>query len=173
MTARAICKVTVELISAFGVLSAYADPPTITKSSSSAKFDAPSEVKAYYQKLLQTDANAKRQFETLARKSKLYGDVHFGPSEPQVVYWFPKEDSWDENGFRYDQRFLVIQPLAFGRPKQEDYDLAIVSEFHVIHEGKTHLNPKDRDADFVLDSNKITITFLGFRRFELRPLNTK
>jgi hypothetical protein len=155
------------------MLSAHAREPVITKSSSSARLDAPTEVKAFYQKLLKTDPDVKRQFETLARKSVLYGDVHFGPGEPQVVEWFPKNDSWDQNGFRFDQRFLVIQPLAFGRPKQEDYDLAVVSEFHVVHEGKTHLHPGDPDADFVLDSNKITVTFLGFRRFELRPLNIK
>jgi hypothetical protein len=150
----------------------FAAPPPIqtTKSSDKKRFDAPPEIKAFYLKLLESDATIKQQFDALAKQSKLYGDVHFGPGEPQVVEWYPHRDQWSAGeGFHYDQHFLVVQPLKFGRPKWLESNSAVVSEFRVLHNGTTRIDPKDPDQKEHLLSNKITIQFLGFRLFALSP----
>ena len=154
-----------------GASISIAAPPPIqtTKSSDKEEFDARAEVKAFYLKLLESDATIKRQFDALAKKSKLYGDVHFGPGEPQVIDWYPRRDkSGVGEDFHYDQHYLVIQPLEFGRPKWLESDSAVVSEFRVLHDGTERMDPKDpRGRDPQLVSNKITIQFLGFRTFTL------
>jgi hypothetical protein len=150
----------------------FAAPPPIqtTKSSDKQRFDAPAEIKAFYLKLLESDGTIKRQFDALAKQAKLYGDVHFAPGKPQVVDWYPRRDQWNAGkDFHYDLHFLVIQPLEFGRPKWLESDSAVVSEFHVLHEGTTQIDPKDLNEKEQLLSNKITIQFLGFRTFALSP----
>jgi len=153
----------------------FAAPPPIqtTKSSDKKRFDVPNEVKAFYLKLLESDATIKRQFDAFAKQSKLYGDVHFGPGEPQVVDWYPHRDQWSAGeDFHYDQHFLVIHPLEFGRSKWLESDSAVVSEFRVLHEGTTQIDPKDPNEKEQLLSNKITVQFLGFRTFTLTPTKT-
>lgn len=135
------------------------------------RFDPKAEVAAFYLHLLAHDPAAKRQFDLLARKALSYGDVHFGTDAPQVVEWFPRIGAANAGvNFSTDTHFLVIQPLAFSRPQQHDYQLAVVSEFHVLHTGKTHYEPPDKEERQKLDSNEITIRFLGFRQFKLMPL---
>jgi hypothetical protein len=150
----------------------FAAPPPIqtTKSSDKKRFDAAAEVKAFYLKLLEDNPVVKRQFDALAKKSELYGDAHFGPGEPQVVEWYPHRDQWRAGeDFHYDQHFLVVQSLEFERPKWLSSSSAVVSEFRVIHDGKTQFDPKDPDEKELLVTNMITIEFLGFRTLVLSP----
>ena len=140
------------------------------KESKDKRFDQKTEVAAFYLDLLTHNPTVKRQFDLLARKASSYGDVHFGTDDPQVVEWFPRTGSWSAGeNFSDDTHFLVIQPLSFSRPRQHDYELAVVSEFHVVHTGKTHFEPPTQEEKQTLDSNEITITFLGFRNFKLTP----
>jgi hypothetical protein len=143
-------------------------PPQLQKSSATDRYDAAAEVKTYYAALLETDANVKQQFDSLAKKSSLYGDVHFGPGEPQVVSWYPTQNEFTAGAdFHFNERFLVIQPLTFGRPRLHESDSAVVSEFHVIHDGRTRIDDKDREKEPQLVTNTIKIEFLGFRSFQL------
>jgi hypothetical protein len=149
----------------------FAAPPPIqtTKSSDKKRFDASAEIKAFYLKLIESDATIKRQLDALAKQSKLYSDVHFSPGEPRVVEWYPHRDQWSAGeDFHYDQHFLVIQPLEFGRPKWLESDSAVVSEFRALHDGTTRIDPKDPENEHLI-SNKITVQFLGFRTFTLTP----
>jgi len=161
------------LLLALSAATLFAEPPQIqtTKSSNTTEFNAVAEVKAYYLQLMKSDPCVKQQFEAVAKRSPLWGDVHSSAAEPQVVSWYPRQDEWDvgKGFYRYDQRFLVIQPIEFGRPKWLEYDFAVVSEFRVLHEGKTQIDPKGGErSEFV--SNKITIQFLGFRDLNLSPV---
>lgn len=158
------------LLFLLAVSSSLAAPPIqTTQSSDKKRFDAPTEVKAYYLKLLGSDTTIKRQFDALARQSKLYEDVHFGPGEPQVVEWYPRREQWSAGeDFHFDEHFLVVHPLEFGRPKWLESDSAVVAEFRVLHEGTTRLDPKDNEKEQLI-SNKITVQFLGFRSFTLSP----
>ena len=153
-------------------LSFAADKPIARhKTSKKERFEPKAEVAAFYHDLLEQNLTVKRQFDRLASKDESFGDVHFGPGDPQVVEWYPKASSWNAGAdFNDDARFLVIQPLTFGRPRQYDYTLVVVSEFQVVHTGKTHYEHPERDADQKLDTNEITITFLGFRNFKLTPV---
>lgn len=134
------------------------------------RFDVPTEIKEYYRKLLESNATVKKQFDAIARQSELYDSGGFGPGEPQVIEWHPHQQEWDVSGFRHDQHFLMIQPLQFGRSKWLESGLSAVSEFHVVHEGKTRVDPKDPKGDVMLISNKITLQFLGFRTLTLTPV---
>lgn len=141
------------------------------KESKNKRFDQKNEVAAFYLYLLTHNPTVQRQLDSLTRKAPSYGDVHFGTDDPQVVEWFPRTGSWSAGeNFSEDARFLVIQPLSFTRPRQHDYELAVVSEFHVVHTGKVHFEPPDQEVNEKLDSNEITITFLGFRNFKLTPV---
>lgn len=152
-----------------------AAPPPIqtTKTSDKKRFHAPTEIKTFYLQLLESDAAIKRQFDALAKQSELYGDAHFGSGEPQVVDWYPCRDQWSAGkDFHYDQHFLVIQRLEFGHPKWLESDSTVISEFRVLHDGTTRIDPKDSNEKEQLLSNKITVQFLGFRTFTLTPTKT-
>jgi hypothetical protein len=149
---------------------AETQPPEATKSSN-IEFNAAAEVKAYYLKLLEGDQRIKRQFESLAKRSPTWGDAHARAAEPQVIAWYPSQDEWSAGqGFHRDQRFLIIHPTQFARPKWREYDFAVVSEFRVLHDGTTRIDPKDPDEKDVFVSNKITVQFLGFRELKLNPI---
>jgi len=155
-----------------GLVAATTDAlPRTQKSSTSQRFDPATEVKAYYAALLSENATVKQQFDSLAKQSALYGDVHFGPGEPQVVTWYPVTNQFTAGAnFHYDERFLVVHPLTFGRPTWHESDAAVISEFRVIHKGKTRVDNNDPEKNPQLVTNTITIEFLGFRRFQLAPI---
>jgi len=147
---------------------ANSQPIQTTKSANKA-FNAATEVKTFYLKLLDSDSGFIKEFEAQAKNSSLWGDVHSGTAEPQIVAWYPRQDEWNDEGFSQDQHFLVIQPIEFGRQRWLEYDFAVVSEFRVLREGKSRVDPKDRHAIPKFVSNKITIQFLGFREFKSIP----
>ena len=160
------------LIVTIGGVFAADVPLRVEKSSTSQEFDAASEVKAHYVALLKGSATVKKQFDALAKQSKLYGDVHFGAGEPQVE-WHPRRDEWTAGAdFQFDRRFLVIQPLVFGRPKWLSSEAAVVAEFRVLHSGKTRIAEGDPDEKPQLVTNTTRVEFLGFRRFQLTPART-
>ena len=160
----------ISLFFAFQFCLATDAPLQEQKTSTEKRFDPKAEVIEFYLKLLEKDPNVKRQFEQLAKEAPSYGDVHFGPGHPQIVEWYPKAGSFSAGqGFDVNSHFLIVHPLAFDRPRQNDYQLAIVSEFQVAHKGRVHFEPPDREDNSKLDSNEITITFLGFRNFKLTP----
>ena len=140
----------------------------ITKCSNSREFEPSSEVKAFYLKLVADNAEVKRQFEKIAKRSPNYSpeEPHCGPAEPQVVEWFPRTDQWRApEYFNYDERYLVIQPLEFGSHGWSEYLGAVVSEFRVLHKGKTKPDPKNPEGKTKIVSDVITIQFLGFQDF--------
>jgi len=138
--------------------------------STKVEFDQGKETIAFYGELLKENSQVKRQFEELLRKSSSYGDPHFGPDDPQVVEWIPRtERGGIEEGYSTDQHVLVVQSVSFTRPRQHDSDLVIVSEFHVTHVSKCHPVSGD-EGPSGLDSDELTITFLGFRNLNLIPV---
>lgn len=152
----------------------FADSPAIelTKSSRKERFEAAVEVKAFYKKLLTEHRQVKQQFKALAQRVPFWGDVHCGPVEPQVVEWHPSQNQWDAGkDFHCDERFLVIHPIEFARPKWQETVGVIVSEFQVIHEGKMQMNEDDRSEKLI--KNKITVRFLGFREISIKPVQPK
>ena len=160
------------LILCFVFSLAHADKLVIseTKSSKEKRFDPASEVKTYYIQLLKENAEIKKEFNLLASRTENWGDVHSGAAEPQIVAWYPWRDKWNAGeGFDLDERYLVVQAIDFGVPKWYEHDSAIVSEFRVLHEGTTYIDPNDQNEKERLIMNKITIEFLGFRNFTLAP----
>jgi len=146
-------------------------PLQIKKSSHTKRFDAAEEVRAYYLNLLKNNLKIKQQFNSLAGQSPFWGDVHSGTGEPQVIAWYPWNDEWDaDKGFYHDdEHYLIVQPINFGRAKEFGQDFAVVSEFRVMVDGRTFIDPKDPDEKSHFVSNKITIQFLGFRDLTLKP----
>ena len=152
-------------------------PRKIINSSSRKYLDesnAASEIKAFYLQLLESDENTKIQFEHLTKKvSDEYGGI-FHTYDPQVIEWFPSENSWNApEEFDWNGNYLVIQPIGYGRGRRSGYETAIVSEFNVVDSGKaiqenSGTNPADERM-----STTMTITFLGFRNFQISPINNK
>jgi hypothetical protein len=136
--------------------------------------NAASEIEAFYLQLLESDENTKIQFEYLTKKvSDEYGGI-FHTYDPQVIEWFPSENSWNApEEFDWNGNYLVIQPIGYGRGRRSGYETVIVSEFNVVDSGKaiqenSGTNPTDERM-----STTMTITFLGFRNFQISPFNNK
>ncbi len=148
-----------------------ADSPKQVTKSSRKSFKVKDEIKEFYLHLLDGDAAVKKDFESLTASSRETNGGIFSVSDPQIVEWFPSENNWDvSKGFDSDERYLVVQPVGYGRGKHAGNDSAVVSEFEVVCEGKMKPNAKDPDrGDPQIISNKITITFLGFRTLALAP----
>ncbi|MEO5913893.1 MAG: hypothetical protein ABIS50_06645 [Luteolibacter sp.] len=145
-------------------------PLQLHKKSLTKEIDSNAEIIAFYKDLLNRNPTVKHQFDQLIRQSPEYGDPHFGPDDPQLVEWFPRTESGRiEDGHSTEANFLVIQNLSFTRPNQHDSNLAVVSEFHVIHTNKSHA-VSGLNGPSASDSDEVTITFLGFRDFKLSPI---
>jgi hypothetical protein len=130
-------------------------------------FEVEAEVVSFYRYLLANSADVKGQFDRLASQAPSFGDTHFGIDEPYAVEWFPRLDRFRAGEkFSWDSHFLVFQPLTLGRPGQQDREATIVSEFHVVHEGKKHSASRSNEK---IDHSEITLTFLGFRNIALSP----
>jgi hypothetical protein len=129
------------------------------------------EIKAFYLHLLETDENIKQQFEALTKELRdEYGGI-FHAYDPQVIDWFPSEQSWNApEEFKTDGNYLVIQPIGYGRGRRAGYETMIISEFHVIDCGKTIPENSIKDPNDERMSTTMKITFLGFRKLQLRPI---
>jgi len=144
-----------------------------TKVSTKKTFEPAKEVKAFYQHLVDSDAKVKEQFEKLTEHSRDENGGIFHAYDPQVVRWFPTEGHWNvSTGFDSDEYYLVLQPVGFGRGRAAGNDNVIASLFHVLHTGTTKYDEaaERAGAEPTLVSNKITITFLGFQHFDLKPI---
>lgn len=151
--------------SALTLLAEDALPP-VHKSSKSKLYEPEEEVLSYYSDLMEHNSSVKRQFDALAKKAvPHFGQVHSGPGDPTAVEWFPRHgSSFIAEDINVDTRYLVIHPLEFIRVGHVDYEGMVVSEFRVQHKG-TIKNPAQTTEK--VESNEITITFLGFRPFGL------
>lgn len=134
------------------------------------RYSAETETINFYKDLLEKNDEVKRQFDRLLQKSSEYGDTHFGPDdEPTAVEWIPRTQRGGvEEGHSRDTHFLVFQSISFTRPRQHDSDLVVVSEFRAVQVDKEHL-VEGENGPSALDSDELTITFLGFRNFKLDP----
>jgi hypothetical protein len=139
------------------------------KVSKDEEFDTKKEVAVFYLDLLAHNSTVKRQFDQIRQKTLDFDDPHSGTDDPQVVEWFPMRGAFDagEGYSSEDSHFLVIQPLSFSRPRQHDYYMTVVSEFHVVHNSKWHDVPREQKAK--TDFDEIEISFLGFRNFKISP----
>jgi hypothetical protein len=147
-------------------------PKQVTKSSKKKQLDAEAEVKAFYLQLTTADAEIKKQIEALTAKTQEDAGGLYHVFDPHVVEWFPSESSWDVGTGLSNStgRYLVIQPIGYGRGKHAGNDMALVAEFEVESETvSTKIDPKheERAAHFL--SCTLTITFLGFRDPTLTP----
>jgi len=140
--------------------------PSVHKSSTSKLYKPNVEVLSYYSDLMEHNSNVKQQFDALAKKLvPHFGQVHSCPGDPTAVEWFPRDgSSFITEDIDVDTRYLVIHPLEFIRVGHLDYEGMVVSEFRVQHKG-TIKNPAQTTEK--VESNEITITFLGFRQFAL------
>jgi hypothetical protein len=136
--------------------------------------NAGKEIKAYYLHLLESDVNIKKQYESLTMKvSDEYGGI-FHTYDPQVIEWFPSENSWNApEVFDWNGNYLVIQPIGYGRGRRSGYETVIVSEFNVIDSGKAIQEDSGANPANERMSTTMTITFLGFRNFQIGPINNK
>ena len=136
--------------------------------------NAANEIKAFYLHLLESDKNIKQQFESLTKK---WRDEHggiFHAYDPQVIDWFPSEESWNApEEFKTDGNYLVIQPIGYGRGRHAGYETVIVSEFNVIDSGKAIQDNSRKSPEDERISTTMTISFLGFRNFQISPINHK
>jgi len=151
--------------SALTLLAEDALPP-VHKSSTSKLYEPEEEVLSYYSDLMEHNSNVRRQFDALAKKAvPHFGQIHSGPGDPTAVEWFPRHgSSFITEDIDVDTRYLVFHPLQFIRVGHVDYEGMVVAEFRVQHKG-TIKNPAQ--ATEKVESNEITITFLGFRPFTL------
>lgn len=133
-------------------------------------FDVEAEVEAFYVLLTDTDPKIREQVEVLTTKARAdYGGIYHAFA-PKVIEWIPSESNWDVmKGSDMTGQYLVIQRIGYGRGKHAGADMALVAEFSVVYESVTKPDPKHPDEPGVFDSNKITITFRGFREPELSP----
>ena len=147
-------------------------PKRITKSSKKKPLDVKAEIKAFYLQLTISDDKTQKQVESLTAKAQGdYGGIYHA-YEPQVIEWFPRESNWDawQGSSDMTGRFLVIQPVGYGRSKHAGYDTALIAEFEAVSETtSTKLDPKHEDHEARFLSSKLTITFLGFRDPDLSP----
>jgi hypothetical protein len=137
------------------------------KKSKGKEFDLKEEVAAFYLDLIEHNPAVQRQFQKIRSADPNYRQAHYGTDDPQVVEWFPRSGSGGiPEGFDTDTHFLVIHPLSFRRVRHNDYYMAVVSEFHLVQSSKGHELP---NREMAVDSDEITITFMGFRNFKLTP----
>jgi hypothetical protein len=97
----------------------FGSPVEIKKESKSKEFDPVTEIKTFYQDILENNPTVKKQFIDQLKSIKDYhiDEAHFGPSDPQVIEWYPSKNEWDaETGFHFDKYFLVIQPYRVCSP---------------------------------------------------------
>lgn len=130
------------------------------------------EIKAFYLHLLESDQNIKQQFESLTEQLRdEYGGI-FHVYEPQVIDWFPNEQTWNApEEFKTEGNYLVIQPIGYGRGRRAGYETVIISEFHVNDSGQSIPENSKKDTNDDRMSTTMTITFLGFRKLQLLPLD--
>ena len=140
--------------------------------STTKNYDDKGETIAFYKELLEKNSEVKRQFERLISKSPYYGDPHFGHDhdEPTIVEWIPTSVRGRiQEGYSTDEHLLVFESVSFTRPPFEETEVVIVSEFHVVQVDKEHAVEGEKGPSAV-DSDEITITFLGFRDIQLTPI---
>ena len=155
------------LLCAVQVASGADNPLQRHKKSKAKEFDLQKEVAAFYLDLIEHNPTVRRQFQKIRSGEPNYQQPHYGTDDPQVVEWFPRRGSGGiGEGFDTDTRFLVIHPLSFRRMRQNDYYMAVVSEFRVVQSSKAHELPNREEK---VDSDEVTITFMGFRNFKLTP----
>jgi hypothetical protein len=150
----------------------------ITKESKTQRFIPETEIKLFYQDLIEHNPKVKQQFSALLNSIKNYDpeDSHCDTGEPKAVEWMPAQDEWNvASGFRSSGHFLIIQPVEFARAKWRERLGTIVSEFAFVCDGKTEIDDnKPYSEQAILVSNKISIQFLGFRSLQLlSPKNSQ
>jgi hypothetical protein len=132
-----------------------ANPKQITKSPDGDP-DVPTELLAYYARLLKDDADVKGQVARLTARSRVKAGGLFKQwDEPRVVEWLPFSETRSSEGETLDGHYLIIQLAGRWRTKDSDADTALVSEFQVNYDG-----------------SKLTMTFLGFRKLTLTALRS-
>jgi hypothetical protein len=165
-------------------------PPQRTKSSAVA-FKIEDEVKDFYLHLVDTDRSVQKTVASLIVKTADSSDDvlessapakgpsetrdwfvpgtnhHYQSSQPRVVAWFPGEGNGTVEKFNREQNYLVIVAVSSSHHHGDSTYGALVAEFHVVHTGTTKLNKAQTKTELI--SNKINLTFLGFRQFQLTP----
>jgi hypothetical protein len=132
------------------------EKPTQTTVTPDAPADLPRELITYYTHLVETDDAVQKQVARLtARSREKAGGLFKQWDEPRVVEWLPFSETRTNEGDTVHGHYLVIQLAGRWRTKDSDADMALVSEFDVHHDERT---------------NKLTITFLGFRDLKLTAL---
>ena len=164
-------KALITLLLCVTALAHAADKPKQISKASKKRLDVEAEVKAFYAQLTDTDSETRKQVDALTAKAREdYGGIYYA-SPPKVVEWFPTESNWDAmRGSDMTGRFLVIQPIGYGRSKHAGSDTALVAEFEAVYESVSKPDPKHPDEAGTLVSNKLTITFLGFRDPDLKTI---
>ncbi len=164
-------KTLITILICFTALAHADDKPKEISKASTKRLDVEAEVKNFYLQLTETDPETRKQVEALtARAREDYGSIYYA-SPPKVAEWFPTESNWDaRRGSDMTGRFLVIQPIGYGRSKHAGSDTALIAEFEAVYESVTKLDPKHPDGAVILVSNKLTITFLGFRDPDLTAI---
>ncbi len=121
--------------------------------------DLPKEVAAYYNNLVEKDEDVQKQVARLtARSREKAGGLFKLAEEPRAFEWFPTSETRSENvGDIVHGPFLVVQTAGRWRTKDSDADMALVAEFNVDYDETNPSGPK------------LTITFLGFRKFIITP----
>ena len=120
--------------------------------------DLPKEVAAYYNNLVEKDEDVQKQVARLTGRSReKAGGLFKLAEEPRAFEWFPMSETRSDNGDTAHGRFLVVQTAGRWRTKDSDADIALVAEFNVDYD---ETNPS---------GHKLTIAFLGFRKFIITP----
>jgi len=169
-------------------------PPQRTKSSA-VQFKIEDELKDFYLHLVDTDQGVQKAMTSLIVKAGdsssdiLESSVpvkgpnetrgwyasgsnnHYSISQPRVVAWFPGETDGNTEKFDTEQNYLVIVAVSQSHRHGESTYGALVAEFHAAHTGTTVLNKAGTKAGLV--ANRLTLTFLGFRQFQIDPITAR
>ena len=148
-------KIFVSLFLLLGAMQCFADdaPLPQTTRTSNKSINVESAIKWFYNELVYSPGRVQSQAEALTAQSRENNGGIYKAFEPQVIDWFPTETEWDavRDTSTMQGRFLVVQPVGYGRSKHAGYDTALVAEFEAIYVTAPN------------KPNKLTITFLGFR----------
>jgi hypothetical protein len=168
------------------------EPPPQRTKSSAVPFKIEDEVKDFYLHLVDTNPSVQKTMASLILKACDSSDDvlessvpakgpsetrdwfapetnnHYATSQPRVVAWFPGEFNGDVKKFNDEQSYLVIVAVSQSYHRGGTVNGALVAEFRAVHTGTTKLNKAETEVQVI--SNKITLTFLGFRQFKLNPI---
>jgi hypothetical protein len=163
--------------------------------SSAVLFKIEDEVKDFYLHLVDTDQSVQKTIASLIVKAGDSSDDvlesstptrgpsetrdwfapetnnHYHTSQPRVVAWFPGEADGDVEKFNDEQKYLVIAAVRKSHHHGGSVYGALVAEFRAVHTGTTKLNKAETEVQVI--SNKLTLTFLGFRQFQLNPIQPR